>query len=331
MSASQKPAATADREAAEWFARLGATAVPTETIHAFFAWRAVPENAAAYKRIEGQWERMGRLRGDPEIDALMDQIGKPRPARGPGRGAAWAPLGRPLAGAVLALLVAGVGVAAWWTLSRPPVYATEVGEQRTVQLADGSSVRLDTDSRIRVRLSDGARRIELLEGQALFDVAHDAARPFVVSADDTTVTALGTVFDVRRIGSDVRVVLVEGRVRVDDPRGGRTVLTPDQAATVTPRGAQARPVNAATATSWAEGRLVFSGTPIGEAVAEVNRYLTDPVILAAPGVAGTPISGAFRVGDRGAFVSAAAEVFALEAQPQPGGAVKLVPRRTKNS
>lgn len=330
MSASQKPAAPADREAAEWFARLGATSVPTETLHAFFAWRAAPENAAAYRRIEDQWERMGRLRGDPEIDAMMDAIGRARPSR-PARTPARTPFRRPVFGAVLALLVAGAGVGAWWTLSRPPIYATEVGEQRTIQLADGSSVRLDTDSRIRVRLSGEARRIDLLEGQVLFDVAHDAARPFVVSADETTVTALGTVFDVRRIGPDVRVVLVEGRVRVDDPRGGRTVLAPSQAATVTPQGAEARAVNAATATSWAEGRLVFSGTPLREAAAEVNRYLTDKVILDAPGVADTPISGAFRVGDRGAFVSAASEVFALEAQPQPGGAVKLVPRRTKNS
>lgn len=327
MNASQKPAATADREAAEWFARLGSTSVPTETIHAFFAWRAKPENAAAYKRIEGHWERMGRLRGDPEIEAMMAGIGKP----GAGRASVRAPFGRPVFGAVLAVLVAGAGIGVWWALTRPPVYATAVGEQRTVQLADGSAIRLDTDSRVRVRLSDGARRIDMLQGQALFEVAHDAARPFVVSADATTVTALGTVFDVRRTGDDVRVVLVQGRVRVDDPRGGQTVLAPSQAATVTPRGAQARPVDAAVATSWAEGRLIFSGAPLGEAVAEVNRYLTDKVILDAPGVAGTPISGAFRVGDRGAFVSAASEVFALKAQPQPGGAVKLVPRRTKNS
>lgn len=158
MSASQKPAATADREAAEWFARLGAKSVSTDTIHEFFAWRAKPENAAAYKRMESHWERMGRLRGDAEIDALLNSVGKTK--RTPPM------IGRPVLGAILALLVAGAGVGVWWTLNRPPTYQTNVGEQRTVQLADGSSVRLDTDSRIRVRLSDEARRIELLKGQA---------------------------------------------------------------------------------------------------------------------------------------------------------------------
>lgn len=323
MSASQKPAATADREAAEWFARLGAKSVSTDTIHEFFAWRATPENAAAYKRMEGHWERMGRLRGDTEIDAMLASIGKAK--RTP------AIVGRPVLGAILALLVVGAGVGVWWTMNRSPTYGTDVGEQRTVQLADGSSVRLDTDSRIRVLLSADERRIDLLEGQALFEVAHDAARPFVVSADGTTVTALGTVFDVRRAGPDVRVILVEGRVRVDGPRGAQTTLAPNQTAVVTPLGAEARPVDASAATAWAEGRLVFSGTPLRDAVAEVNRYLTDKVILEAPAVAGTAISGTFRVGDRGAFVSAASEVFALDAQSQPGGAVKLVPRRIKNS
>lgn len=162
---------------------------------------------------------MGRLRGDAEIDGMIDAIGKAKPA---------APvIGRPVLGAIVALFAAGAGVGVWRTPNRTPTHATDVDEQRTVQVADGSSVRLDTDSRIRVRLSGRERNIELLEGQALFEVAHDAARPFVVSADGTTVTALIRVFDVQRPGSDVPVVLVEGKVRVDAPRADQKTLTPN--------------------------------------------------------------------------------------------------------
>ncbi|WP_395942948.1 FecR family protein [Brevundimonas sp.] len=321
MSASQKPATAADREAADWFARLGSTSVSTETIHAFFEWRKSPENAAAYKRQEENWKKMGSLQGDPEMTAFVANAG--RSSRSKPSPTGW------LVSGVVALLVAGVGVGLYLK-SAPPTYHTDVGEQRSIQLADGSFVRLDTDSRIRVILSSGARRVELLEGQALFEVAHDSGRPFTVSAGPLSVTALGTVFDVRRTGADARVVLVEGRVKVEAAGGPDQVLQPNQTAMTTRQGAKAATINAAEATSWADGRLTFSRTPLREAVSEVNRYLTNKIELQAPMVENTTISGAFRAGDRSAFVSAAADTFDLVAEPQPGGAIKLVPRRTKN-
>ncbi|MFN7106863.1 MAG: FecR family protein [Brevundimonas sp.] len=322
MDASQKPATTADREAADWFARLGASSVSTETIHEFFEWRKAPDNAAAYRRQEQNWERFSRLKGDADIDAMLAAAGHSKLRRRTSTGVI-------LAG-VVALMIAGFGVGVYWKASAPPTYETDVGEQRSIQLADGSVVRLDTNSRIRVRLSDATRQVELLEGQALFDVAHDASRPFRVSADSMTVTALGTVFDVRRYGRDARVILVEGKVRVAAPGGPDQLLQPNQTARTTRQGAKTQEINAVVATGWAEGRLYFSGTPLKEAVAEVNRYLTHKIELEAPAAADTAVSGAFRVGDRDAFVSAASDFFDLEAEAQPGGAIKLVPRRTKN-
>lgn len=323
MNASQKPATQADREAAEWFARLGSTSVSTETIHAFFAWRKAAENAEAYKRIEQNWKRMDRLNGDPEIHAMLAQIGG-----SPKRKSVFTR--RTLLPGAIAMIIAGVGAAYWWSAQSPETFETGVGEQRSVQLADGSFVRLDTDSRIRVELTDGARHVELVQGQALFDVAHDASRPFTVGADGMTVTALGTVFDVRRTGADVQVVLVQGRVRVKAAGGPDQILNPDQTARTTRQGAKTASINAAAATSWTEGRLVFSGTPLAAAVTEVNRYLVDKVVIEAPEVQSTPISGTYRAGDRSAFVSAASEIFELQAQPQADGSVKLIPRRTKN-
>lgn len=322
MSASQKPATTADREAADWFARLGSKSVSTEALQAFFTWREIPENAAAYKRQEANWDRIGQLKGDPEIHAMLQDAGRPKPRRSFGGG--W------LGPAVMALVFAGVGVGVYQVYYAQTAYETDVGEQKSIQLADGSFVRLDTDSRIRVRLNGAGRKVELLEGQALFKVAHDARRPFTVSAGGATVTALGTVFDVRRSSQGVEVVLVEGKVRVQAAGGPDQILTPNQSAHTTRQGAKAQPIDAITATSWADGRLVFSGTPLQKAVSEVNRYLTHKIELDAPDVADTVISGTFRAGDRTAFVSAASDLFSLEAQPQPGGAVKLVPHRTKN-
>jgi transmembrane sensor len=322
MSASQTPATPADREAAEWFARLSATSVSTEALHDFFEWRKAPENAAAYKRQEQNWDRFARLKGDPEIDAMLSAAGQPKPRTGPS--------GRLVLSGVVALLIAGLGVGVYWTLNAASTYGTQVGEQRSVQLADGSVVRLDTNSRIRVRLSGSERQIDLLEGQALFEVAHDASRPFRVHADAMTVTALGTVFDVRLDGGSARVVLVEGKVKVEAPGGSDQVLLPNQTARTSGQGAKTQLIDAAVATSWAEGRLIFSNTPLQAAVAEVNRYLTDKIEIDAPGTVQTPISGVFRAGDRAAFVSAASDVFELEAVAQPGGAIKLVPRRTKN-
>lgn len=189
MSASQTPATPADREAADWFVRLSATSVSTEALHDFFEWRKTPENAAAYKRQEQNWERFARLKGDPEIDAMLSEMGQRKPRTGPS--------GRLVLSGIVALLIAGLGVGVYWQLNAASTYGTQVGEQRSVQLADGSVVRLDTNSRIRVKLSGSERQIDLLEGQALFEVAHDTSRPFRVRADAMTVTALGTVFDVR--------------------------------------------------------------------------------------------------------------------------------------
>src|SRR5690606_31466403 len=155
------------------------------------------------------------------------------------------------------------------------LYVTAVGEQREITLLDGSHVRLDTDTRMRVRFNEGTRRILLDRGQALFEVAHRAQQPFVVQAGDTEVTALGTRFDVRR-SADVRgarVTLVEGSVAVT---GGDGVnrrdwrLQPGEQLNTAARSAKPRSVDVTVATSWAKGRLVFQNTPLQDAVAEVN-------------------------------------------------------------
>lgn len=324
MASPNTRVAAAEREAAEWHARLGVRSVSTETLEEFFAWRSDPANADAYRRVEKVWSASGRLSGDPQLHDVLTEIMDRKPAKGT-RGRIRASL----FGVAGVLAAVAVAVGAWIWMGSQSVYATGVGEQRLLQLTDGSTVRLDTASRVRVRLSGNERRIFLEEGQALFSVAHDADRPFVVEAGAARVTAVGTVFDVRRSDDDVRVTLVSGAIDVAGATGGAPArVTPGQQAWVFLERVTTRAVDTRTETSWASGRLVFVDTPLGTAVAEVNRYLKDPVVLEGRDLGAARINGVFRTGDRDAFASATADGLGLSLRERADGAVVLA-RRTK--
>lgn len=320
MPAEAKTRTGADDQAANWIARLGTRTISLDTIQEFARWREDPANAEAYRRAEQLWSRTGDLASDPDIQAALEQAQRQRPR---GFGAQ-----QIAAAGLTTALAASLAVGAFFWQIRD-TYATEVGEQRSLQLADGSRVRLDTASRIRVRFTEGERRIELAEGQAFFEVAHNPARPFVVSTTDASVTAVGTVFEVRRVGSETRVVLVSGAVDVVQAatKSAPQRLLPNQQTAIRSGKAKVSTVNADTATSWTTGELTFVDTPLAEAVAEVNRYLAAPIILDAPAAANTPINGVFRSGDRTAFVSAAAHLFNLKAIREADGKVRLVSSR----
>ena len=320
MPAEVKTRTVADDQAANWIARLGTRTISLDTIQAFAKWREDPANAEAYRRAEQLWSRTGELADDPDIQAALEQAQRRHPRRLGAKQIA--------AAGLTTALAASVAVGAFFWQIRD-TYATEVGEQRSLQLADGSRVRLDTASKIRVRFTEGERRIELAEGQAFFEVAHNPARPFVVSTTDASVTAVGTVFEVRRVGSETRVVLVSGAVDVAQAatKGAPQRLLPNQQTAIKSGKAKVSTVNADTATSWTTGELTFVDTPLAEAVAEVNRYLAAPIILDAPAAANTPINGVFRSGDRSAFVSAAAHLFNLKAIREADGKVRLVSSR----
>lgn len=323
MGDPKKRVQTADREAAAWHARLGAPSVSTETIEAFFAWRSRPGNADAYRRVDRVWAAAGEAADHPDMRRALDEAMRRRGAdRKPRRSTfGLAAAGLAAVGAALALAVAG-----WvWTQDRA-AYATGVGEQRLVRLDDGSTVTLDTDSRIRVRYGEERRLVELESGQALFAVAADADRPFVVLAGEARVTAVGTVFDVRRRASGARVVLVSGVVDVAGPgQGAATRMRAGTSAEIDDRGAAVRAADVAAETGWTDGRIVFRDAPLGEAVAEVNRYLTRKVALGEGAPASARVSGVFRTGDREAFVSTVTEAFGLEAARGPDGSVRLEP------
>lgn len=323
MSDVPSPDTRTVEEAAAWFARLGATSVSSKTLEDFYAWRRVPANARAYARIEADWDAAGRLRGDPQLRAATAKAARPR------NSAPWltlAPARLWIGGGALAGCAAIA--AALWFQSAPEAYSTRVGEQRLVVLADGSKVRLNTNSQVTVRLGGPERRLTLIRGEALFEAAHDPAHPFVVDAGLARVRALGTRFDVRRDPGAVGVVLIQGKVQVrrDDERAW--TLVPNQRLRVPATGAAApERADPEQATAWTAGRIAFHATPLGEAVEEVNRYAVRKVRL-APGVPdGSPVSGVFNTGDTEGFVSAVRALFGLTAHPEDGAIVLDGPAR----
>lgn len=298
-------------EAAGWYAKLNNTTISTEMLYAFREWRNADERrAAAYADIEAFWQRAAKVEHHPEIQrAIAEAMAREKPASGllPRIG----PRGLVSIAIVLGLSAAGMSA---WPLVMGRTYRTDVGEQRFIQLADGSRLRLDTESVVRVKLSGKRRDLELISGRAFFDVAHDATRPFIVKAGDATVRALGTRFAVERSATSADVTLVEGKVRVDSDAGGHAktwTLSPGQQVQTMQPLPTVHPVDTSAATSWTSGRLTFRGKTLAEAAAEVNRY-SDRKVFIEEEAAGRRISGVFDAGDTDAFVAAVSELYELK-------------------
>lgn len=304
MSLSTAPEEDVQDQAAHWFARLNKRDVPAADMEAFRRWSKAPGHVEAFEEAAAFWRRSQAVKADPEIQAAIkaarEQAGAMRSRR------------RAILGLGVAVTTSVIVGFAGMRLFAPRAYSTDVGQQRLVQLSDGSSVELDTASKISVRISGKRRDIRLDRGRALFEVAHDPSRPFVVQAGKTSVTALGTRFDVRREGDGARVNLVRGSVEVRAAAGSRSWrLSPGQAVSTRDPAPAPRPVNMAVATSWSTGRLIFQAEPLDEAVAEVNRYNRVKIVLDVGKRAKAPTSGAFNAGDTEAFVNSMAELHDL--------------------
>lgn len=303
-------------EAAAWFTRLKQDSVSEATIEDFLKWRRAPANDAAYTEVEQRWRQADRVSNDPELVRLTEAaLRKPR---------AWDVLRRVLARNLLPLSLAGATLAGALFLLvshlQPQAYETDVGAQQIVRLSDGSVLRLNTSSRVEVRFARNERRLLLERGEAFFEVAHDATRPFIVVAGDTQVQAIGTKFDVRRTADATHVTLAEGRVQVARPsRKEAWTLVPNQKITLNGASPVPQVTDAAMTTSWTTGRLRFRETPLVDAVTEVNRYSRTKITLDARHVEDERVSGVFDTGDTKAFVSAVTEVFSLTASTSPDG------------
>ncbi len=308
-------------QAAHWYARLQTLPVSARTLEEFFAWRRIEGNSDAYIAIDRFYNQAGSLADRPAILTATEQAMNRPALRSSNRGLS---IGI-FAAAVFALLVVGVDLVAEWPAGGDH-YATGIGEQRKLMLADGTRVMLDTDTAMTVKFVEGARRVSLEHGQANFTVAHDAARPFTVDAGGARVLATGTQFDVHRNGDAVDVTLVEGGVQVSADDRPVARLRAGQALTLN-RGriSPIKAVDTAPATAWTRGRIVLDGMTLQDAITAVNRYVESPVRLDAPGFANARISGTVDTGDARSFAAAVTAVLPLKAHTDSDGSIRLRP------
>jgi len=209
------------------------------------------------------------------------------------------------------LVVGAAGVMASSVSVREDEYTTARGEVRTVPLADGSRITLNTGTDVDVALSDARRQLTLHSGEAYFEVASDKSRPFVVNVDKLNVTAVGTAFIVRRLeDGDTEVIVHEGVVELKGEAGGVVTLEANARAIVEDR----RRVLVTTldgealtcSLAWRDGKIAFTGETLAQAVDEFNRYNTLPIKLGNDGLASRKVTGWFSSRDPEAFARAIA-------------------------
>ena len=215
----------------------------------------------------------------------------------------------------------------------PVEYASAVGKRRTVELSDGSTITLNTNSEVAVNFTEGARLIHLVRGQALFDVAHNPQKPFMVFAAGRRVTALGTVFEVRAEPRRMQVVLARGSVVIDgasqlensaNAKGSApALLTPGQAFIAEGGRQRVVSIDVKRELLWRSGFVEFDDESLAHAVAEINRYTTRPIVLSPDGVADLHVSGVFRTDDPKHFVETISEVLSIDTQSTQEGGIRL--------
>src|SRR5579871_2605310 len=325
------------REACEWFVEFRAGEPGERARNEFKSWlKASPAHLAAYLETAATWNQSAApdiARRYTKEELIAEALRYPEILAHPTVGLDATPrvstarrwvrfAARPRV-VFAAASVLGLGIAVLFLgFHRAPEYATSIGEQRSIALADGSTVSLNSRSRVRIRYSARERDVELLEGQALFGVAHDTTRPFIVTADNVRVRAVGTEFDVYRKPGETIVTVVEGRVSVITPEmpspetstlsGTSPRIFRDQLAQSLSAGEQLSvslravshpvPVNVASATAWTQRRLVFASTPLREVAAEFNRYNERTLVVGDPEIGAFEIDGVFSSTDPAALV-----------------------------
>jgi transmembrane sensor len=294
-----------DVEATKWVSRMD-RGLTEEEESALADWlSADTRHRGAFTRAKAVWGNLDRA----QVFRIADDVRR-APERPGARGA------KLVVYATAALVLIMAGAAGWFGYNRNRV-STIVGEIRQVPLADGSRVTLDTRSQIKVEFASSNRLVRLESGEALFEVAKDPKRPFVVEAGRIHVRAVGTVFLVRRLSdSDVDVIVTKGAVDVwsdaDPPRtaerlsaGSRVSLDGNKIAPAQKLTAQ----QVEQAVDWKSGIVDLDGRTLGDAAAEINRYNSLHIEIPDPHLAEKTLVGSVSSSDPVAFADAAAAMF----------------------
>ena len=291
-----------ERIAAEWLARRGGDLSSQEEV-AFREWLAAdPRHLGAYARAEALMAHLERA-GAAGADALRLEAEAPEPSMI----ARWGVDRRRFiwGGSMIAGLAAAMGAVVWLPRLMRESYSTILGETREVVLSDGSMLTLNTASKVLVDYSKRERRIVLMAGEALFDVAKNKARPFVVTAGDTSVRVVGTSFTVRHLEtSPIQVLVREGIVEVSKPSlsgiaplriTANTMAVAQEDQTIAARALPATQIQRQLA--WQDGHIAFEGETLAEAAAQFARYSDTRIVIEDASLAREEIAGLFKATD----------------------------------
>lgn len=315
-----------DEAAGNWLARRDSGEWTEADQRRFDQWlNESPLNRVAYLRIEHIWERAQRLQalgaGIPAsevpppgrwvLSPFFDKARRTAPVSGFSGlfETADAGTGRKVRALAAGILLAAALGTAWYSWPSGSSYRTPIGGLASVPMSDGSKVTLNTDSAIRVAVTEKERRVELQQGEAFFEVAKDPKRLFVVRAGNKRVIAVGTKFSVRREAEDIQVIVTEGRVRVETEgkrqSGSAESLVAGTVAHASDAGVllqKKQLTEAEESLSWREGVLIFHELTLADAVAEFNRYNARKIVIEDPRVAALRVAGNFRANNVDAFV-----------------------------
>lgn len=336
MKAHDGPSAAARADAAVWVARLHGPNRTKEVEAGLRRWLADdPQHPAAFEMMTETWEKSARLRRRP-----IEKV------------ASWEAVGFRLRFSYAAsAIVSTAVVAVIGTLFylHTDVIATGIGEFRTLTLQDGTRVFMDSSTRLSVHYEKAQRQVRLVSGEAFFEVTKNPRRPFIVRASGHLIRDLGTEFDVRSDAQGLAVTLVEGKVTVSPlsagPDGGAlgdasgnfsppTLLPPQPRAIALSAGERLTFTSTGVSridhpplgivTAWERGQVVLDNTSLADAVAEMNRYSHQKIVLQDAAASGIRVSGVFQAGDSQNFAAAVARTYHMRASPH-GEAIILAP------
>lgn len=299
-----------EQAAAEWVARQDRGLAPDEA-PLLAAWlEASTANRTAYLRQKAGWARTERLAALQSSEVA--EVGFWRRRR----------LAVALATAAVLLLSAG-GAVLYPRLFATHTYTARTGDRPVLRLADGTRIQLNTNTQVQTRVTGAERVVTLERGEAYFEVVHDEKRPFVVYAGNRRITDLGTKFSVRRNGDDVKVIVTEGKVRVDlinapTPAApvfavqGNVVLAKADETLVAPKSAK----ELADDLSWRTGMLTFDQETLADAAEQFNHY-NDRKIVVTGAARDIRIGGSFRADNIDVFAQLVKNALGLKVTQSP--------------
>lgn len=314
---------TIDDEASIWLVRLDNGNLSNQSRKELKAWLSADKrHPIALKAMADIWNDMDKILIDIDNESTVSSL------------SLW-PIFKPVA---LAASASFLAIFIWLVMPESierNTYITSVGQQTDATFVDGSIIHLNTNSHIETEFSDEKRLIRLIKGEALFEVAHDPNRPFIVYAGDRLVQAIGTKFVVHLQSENVHVTVTEGKVKMSKvalnskltdikeldsttikktdlyiTQGEQVIVSKNQ----TPELTQFKPENINRKLSWLDGKLIFDNEALFNVIEEINRYVDVEILVEDPSLRNVKISGRFDLQDSEALIEAIELSFNIKSQ-----------------